>query len=114
MLSGTLAPLPQAFMDVAALLPARCAARLSGGRYSSLVLGEREGLPLDPGRLLPSPLVLDDRLVAEPAGTERDGRQTPPVRGALLAAEQKGFPRLSGMLSPPRATAAAQDQRCPN
>jgi hypothetical protein len=30
-LGGSLAPLPQAFVNVAALLPARCAAHFSGG-----------------------------------------------------------------------------------
>src|SRR6266508_3508374 len=59
-LSGAVAPLPQAFVSAAALLPAQCAARLSGGRYSSLVLGGRDGLPLDPGGVLPSPLTLDE------------------------------------------------------
>jgi hypothetical protein len=62
-LSGALAPLPQTFVRAAALLPARCTARLSGGKYSSLVLGGRDGLSLDPGGVLPSPLVLDDRTV---------------------------------------------------
>jgi len=111
MLSGAIAPLPQAFVNVAALLPVRCAARMSGGAYSSLVLGGREGLPSDPSGLLPSPLVLDDRLVAEPAGTKKDGRQTPSAHGALLAAEQKSFPRLRGTY-PVRAAAAPLDQRC--
>jgi large exoprotein involved in heme utilization and adhesion len=93
-LSGTLAPLPQAFVSAAALLPARCAARAQDGRYSSLVLGGREGLPIDPGGLLPSPLVLDDRLVVDPAMS--GGPQPPPsaAKFALLAGQEKALPRL--------------------
>jgi filamentous hemagglutinin family protein len=93
-LSGTLAPLPQAFVNVAALLPARCAARLSGGTTSSLVLGGREGLPLEPGGLLPSPLALEERLVADPAVTGAPHRQKSAATFALLAGHEKGLPRL--------------------
>jgi large exoprotein involved in heme utilization and adhesion len=93
-LSGTLAPLPQAFVNVAALLPARCAARLSGGQASSLVLGGRDGLPLDPGGLLPSPLTLDERLTAGPAVIGTSPRQQSTPRFALLAGRDKAFPRL--------------------
>jgi large exoprotein involved in heme utilization and adhesion len=95
-LSGALAPLPQAFVNVAALLPARCAARLSGGTTSSLVLGGRDGLPLDPSGVLPSPLVLDDQLVADPAVTGEPHRQTPTSRFALLAGDDKVFARMKG------------------
>jgi hypothetical protein len=68
-LSEAVAPLPQAFVSAAALLPARCAARLSGGRYSSLVVGGSDGLPLDPSGVLPSPLTLDES-VGDPAVDE--------------------------------------------
>jgi large exoprotein involved in heme utilization and adhesion len=95
-LSGTLAPLPQAFVNVAALLPARCAARLSGGQTSSLVLGGRDGLPADPSGVLPSPLVLEERLVADPTVTGAPHRQTSAARFALLAGHEKGLPRLAG------------------
>ena len=95
-LSGTLAPLPQAFVNVAALLPARCAARLSGGQTSSLVLGGRYGLPAEPGGVLPSPLVLEERLVADPTLTGALHWQTSATRFALLAAHEKGLPRLAG------------------
>ncbi len=83
-LSGTLAPLPQAFVNVAALLPSRCAARLSGGQTSGLVLGGRDGVPYDPGGVLPSPLALDERLVADPAVTEAPHRQQSTAKFALL------------------------------
>jgi hypothetical protein len=93
-LSGTVAPLPQAFVHVAALLPARCAARLSEGKASSLVLGGREGLPLEPGGLLPSPLGLEERLAADSAMRGAPAQQTSAAKFALLAAHEKGLPRL--------------------
>jgi filamentous hemagglutinin family protein len=111
-LSGTLAPLPQAFVSAAALLPARCAARLSGGHYSSLVLGGRDGLPLDPGGVLPSPLVLDAQLMADPAVTGEHGRQTPPARLALLGGADKVLPRMRGAHLP-GGTAAVLNRGCP-
>ena len=95
-LGGTLAPLPQAFVDVAVLLPARCAARLSGGTVSSLVLGGRAGLPLDPGGLLPSPLTLDERLVADPGVTAGLHQQPSTTKFAFLTGADKAFPRLRG------------------
>jgi hypothetical protein len=57
-LSETLAPLSGEFMHTASLLPARCAAKI-GGQFSSLVLAGRDGLPLEPGGLLPSPLFVE-------------------------------------------------------
>ncbi len=64
--SGSLARLPEAVLQAAALLRASCAARLAGGKSSSLVLGGRDSVPPEPGGLLPSPLLpagpLDDRL----------------------------------------------------
>jgi hypothetical protein len=86
--------LPQAFVDVAVLLPARCSARAQDGRYSSLVLGGREGLPLDPGGLLPCPLVLDDRLAADLAMNGAPPQPTSAAKFALLAAHEKALPRL--------------------
>jgi large exoprotein involved in heme utilization and adhesion len=95
-LSGTLAPLPQAFVNVAALLPARCAARAQGGRYSSLVVGGRDALPAEPSGVLPSPLVLGERLAADSTMTGAAHRQTSAARFALLAGHEKGLPRLAG------------------
>ena len=83
-LSGVVAPLPQAFVSAAALLPARCAARLSGGRYSSLVVGGPEGLPLDPGGLLPSILTLDGS-VGDPAVDATPHQRKTHTKFALLA-----------------------------
>ena len=58
-LSGTLAPLPAEIVQAAALLQARCAARLAGGTSGSFVVAGRDGLPLEPGALLPSPLYVE-------------------------------------------------------
>jgi hypothetical protein len=99
-LSGTLAPLPQAFVNVAALLPAGCAARFSGGKASSLVVGGRDGLPLEPSGILPSPLVLEERLAADPAVTGALPRQSSPATFALLGGTEKDLPRLWGASGP--------------
>jgi hypothetical protein len=78
------------------LWPARCAARAQDGRYSSLVLGGRGGLPPDPSGVLPSPLVLGERLVADPAVTRAPHQQKSAARFALLTGHEKGLPRLAG------------------
>ena len=93
-LSGTLAPLPQAFVSAAALLPAQCAARAQGGRYSSLVLGGRDGLPADPGGVLPSPLALEERLMADPAVSGAPHQQTSAAKFALLTGQEKTLPQI--------------------
>jgi large exoprotein involved in heme utilization and adhesion len=54
--SGEISQLPEAPLQATELLRATCAARLAAGKSSSLVLGGRGGLPLEPGGLLPSPL----------------------------------------------------------
>jgi large exoprotein involved in heme utilization and adhesion len=95
-LSGAVAPLPQAFVNVAALLPARCAARFSRGTVSSLVLGGRDGLPVDPGGLLPSPLALEERLVGDTAVIGEPHRLPSTAKYALLAGQEKALPRLQG------------------
>jgi len=56
-LSGSLVPLPQNFLSAGALLASRCAARVAGGSTSSFVVAGRDGLPLEPGGTLPSPLL---------------------------------------------------------
>jgi len=58
--SGSLAQLPEAVLQASSLLRAACAVRLSEGKASSLVLSGREGLPLEPGSLLPSPLLMEE------------------------------------------------------
>lgn len=54
--SGTLTPLREDFKSALALLREPCVARLQRGKYSSFILRGREGLPIEPGNLLPSPL----------------------------------------------------------
>jgi filamentous hemagglutinin family protein len=50
--------LPETPLKATELLRAACAARFVGGKTSSLVLAGRDGLPPQPGGLLPSPLYL--------------------------------------------------------
>jgi filamentous hemagglutinin family protein len=54
--SGSLVELPSALVEVAALLRASCAARLAAGKASSFVVAGREGIPPEPGGLLPTAL----------------------------------------------------------
>jgi filamentous hemagglutinin family protein len=69
--TGSFFQLPSTPLEATELLRASCAARFAGGKTSSLVLGGRDGLPLQPGGLLPSPLYVagpssaDNRLTAE-------------------------------------------------
>ncbi len=62
--SGSLTQLPTTPLEAAALMRASCAARLAGGKASSLVVAGREGQPLDPSSLLPSPLVVEAPVAA--------------------------------------------------
>jgi large exoprotein involved in heme utilization and adhesion len=54
--SSDISQLPDVPLQATELLRATCAARVASGKLSSLVLGGRGGLPLEPGGLLPSPL----------------------------------------------------------
>ncbi len=56
--SGLMAPLQKDFQSAAELLRSPCMARIQGGKYSSFVIASRDGLPLEPGGLMPSPLFL--------------------------------------------------------
>ena len=56
--TGTFTQLPSTPLQATELLRAACAARFSGGKTSSLVVGGRDGLPLQPSDLLPSPLYI--------------------------------------------------------
>jgi hypothetical protein len=53
-----LKPLPKRFKSPTELLLESCIARLRGGEYSSFIVGGRDGLPLQPGSFLPSPLLV--------------------------------------------------------
>jgi len=110
-LSGTIAPLPQGFLQAAALLAQRCAARM-GGTYSTFVVAGREGLPLEPGGLLPSPVY-----EAGPAGAlaaapvqEAPGAAEPVLERVLVAFHEPLRPAVQGR---PRLMAEALDRECP-
>jgi len=57
-LSGAIAPLPQAFANIANLYGQHCAAQ-KGGQFSSFVQGTRDGLPPQPGEVMGSPLTFE-------------------------------------------------------
>ena len=57
-LSGAIAPLPQAFANIANLYGQHCAAQ-KGGQFSSFVQGTRDGLPPVPGDAMGSPLTFE-------------------------------------------------------
>lgn len=57
-LAGAIAPLPQAFAVATNLYGQRCATQ-KGGQFSSFVEGARDGVPPQPGDLIPSPLLLE-------------------------------------------------------
>jgi hypothetical protein len=66
-LSGSLVPLPQRFVPATPLLRERCAQRLRSGQVSSFVVAGREGIPAEPGGVLPSSLVLPSQEAPETA-----------------------------------------------
>jgi hypothetical protein len=74
-ISGAIAPLPQAFAQTAELLRSRCAERLREGTVSRFVIGGRDGVPLEPGSLLLSPL---ERVDQETGGQEGQRQRQPP------------------------------------
>lgn len=80
-ISGTFAPLPTVFLDATDLLREHCARRLQEGKYSSFVVGGRDGVPLGPDGFLPSPLPWGSHLShAGPRGGEPRS-QTGPQAG---------------------------------
>jgi hypothetical protein len=52
-ISGIVSPLSSDYVSAATLLRERCIARIREGKYSSFVIGGRDGLPLEPGNMLP-------------------------------------------------------------
>jgi hypothetical protein len=54
-LSGTLSPLPSTLLKISPL-SSQCGARAQGGRLSSFTVAGRDGVPAEPGSLLPSPI----------------------------------------------------------
>ena len=70
-LSGSIAPLPQAFLQP--VLRDRCAELAQGARASSLVQAGRDRIPADPGGVQPSPLYQASRGVDRMADAPRLG-----------------------------------------
>ena len=84
--SSTLARLPESLLQAATLLRAACAARVTAGKASSLVVSGRGGLPLEPGDLMPSPLLAEGLADAGFARNERHVMDTlPRFSPAVLA-----------------------------
>jgi large exoprotein involved in heme utilization and adhesion len=100
--TGEVAQLPETPLRATELLRAACAARFAGGKASSLVLGGRDGVPLQPGGLMPSPLYLASEADAPAAGAKISGQDLP-LRFSLL-----GFrdPRLTQYSLLPNAKCA--------
>jgi large exoprotein involved in heme utilization and adhesion len=61
-ISGELTPMPQKFSSAAALLAQQCAARVAGGKFSTFVVAGREGLPVELGGFLGSPMLTAELL----------------------------------------------------
>jgi large exoprotein involved in heme utilization and adhesion len=82
--TGSVAQLPETPLQATELLRASCAARFAGGKASSLVVGGRDGLPLQPGSLLPSPLY-----VAKTSPAQKTITQETPLRFTLLGSKDR-------------------------
>ena len=76
-LSGNIAQLPETVLQGAELLRAACAARLSAGKASSLVVAGREGVPLEPGSVMPSPLIAESPTDLVPSRSASDWEPVP-------------------------------------
>jgi filamentous hemagglutinin family protein len=92
--SGTVAPLPETPLQATELLRAACAARFAGGKASSMVLSGRDGLPLQPGGLLPSPpyLASDSNT---PSTTDSSASFSAPMGLSLLGSSDRPSNRYS-------------------
>lgn len=55
-IAGIVQPLPKDFVSAGDLLRSPCEARLKGDKAGSLVVKGRDGLPVEPGGFLPSPM----------------------------------------------------------
>jgi large exoprotein involved in heme utilization and adhesion len=91
---GTFTQLPSTPLQATELLRASCAARFSGGKASSLVLGGRDGLPLQPGDLLPSPLYLASGADTPSTGNKLSGQDLT-TRFSLLGPKDRFLNRYS-------------------
>jgi filamentous hemagglutinin family protein len=91
---GTFTQLPSTPLQASELLRASCAARFSGGKASSLVVGGRDGLPLQPGDLLPSPLYLVREADTPSTGNKVTGKELP-TRFSLLGPRDRSLNQYS-------------------
>jgi large exoprotein involved in heme utilization and adhesion len=60
-ISGLIAPLSQTYLSAMTLVEDWCAGRIREGTVSSFVVTGRDGAPLQPGGILPSPLYDEDK-----------------------------------------------------
>ena len=81
--SSTVSQLPESVLQASTLLRAACATRLAGGQSSSLVVSGREGLPAEPGGVLPSPLVAEGPADSPLSLDDSSGHDDPSNRIAL-------------------------------
>jgi large exoprotein involved in heme utilization and adhesion len=84
--SGSLPELSTESPEAAALLRASCAARLADGKTSSLVVAGREGVPLEPGGLVPSVLMEPRRVGAAGSAASFLATEWPRIRLSYLDA----------------------------
>jgi hypothetical protein len=109
-ISGTVAPLPQAFAPTAELLRNRCAARLHEGTVSSLVERGRDGVPASPEGLLPSRLAGPPG-AATPGAAGQRRRHTPVARQGGLQRDATGQLQITHWPAS-GATAQVQEVEC--
>jgi large exoprotein involved in heme utilization and adhesion len=88
-LSGALVPLSQGYLAATSLLAQRCAARHADGQFSTFVVAGRDGLPLEPGGLLP----ISTYVRAPGAGTKASATDT--ALFSQLASASLDVPKLS-------------------
>ncbi|MDR4505444.1 MAG: filamentous hemagglutinin N-terminal domain-containing protein [Candidatus Scalindua sp.] len=88
-ISGNIVPLKDNFSSATSLLLQPCAVRMSGGERSSLVMAGRDGLPMQPGDLMPGPLY-DEAMAAADAKMAGMNERSPLSYGANTF-EEKGL-----------------------
>jgi hypothetical protein len=98
--AGEVAQLPEAPLQATELLRASCAARFAGGKASSLVLGGRDGVPIQPGGLLPSPLYLATASGNPTTGTKTSANDLPARFSLVRSVDSKYRPLTQYSLFP--------------
>ena len=92
-LSGAIKPLQESFSQTAALLRQACAERLRGGQVSSFIVGGRDGVPLEPGEVLPSPLYTGEASVIPGSASKEP---MPVELAGLFGFDDQGRPYIRG------------------